>query len=144
MSKDLEIAYIAGLFDGEGTVTLAKGSNPKAFRRIEMTLSSTDKCLCDYVAEVLKGGHVYAKQSRKPDQWSQAYEFRWSGNGAKLALSKIRPFVRCPEKARRIDLIISMFDVVTSRNGKYNKAQRENKIEFERLFFEKATAQKPN
>ena len=94
MSKETDLAYIAGLFDGEGTVSLAVSSNRNAFRRVEVTLSSTDKCLCEFMVSTLECGHVYPKQSRGKAHWKQAYEFRISGKMALTALRAMRPFLR--------------------------------------------------
>lgn len=130
-----EIAYAAGLFDGEGTVTLGKGSNPKAFRRVEVTLSSTDQCLCDIIRNTFKVGEVYLKQSRKPDHWAQAYEFRVSGDKAINLITEILPFSRHPKKIARIKHIIEKHKLLTVRNGKYTPEQKAAKEQYEAEFF---------
>lgn len=135
MSKIEQIAYAAGLFDGEGTVTLALSSNKNAFRRVEISVSSTDEALCLAMLEILGGGHVYQKQSRGKDHWKQAHEYRWSGIGAKNALAAMRPYIRCPRKQHRIDIILNEFDRLTKRNGRYTPDEKVAKLDFERRFF---------
>lgn len=135
MSKELQIAYAAGLFDGEGTVTLGRGSNPKAFRRIQLSVSSTDQCLCEVFLELFGFGHIQTKTHRLPDKWSQAYEYRVTGVKALEALSIIYPYVRCPKKKSRIELLVSKYFSVTKRNGKYSEKELEAKHQFELDFF---------
>lgn len=129
------LAYLAGLFDGEGTVTLGKGSNPNAFRRIELTVSSTDECLLDCFVEGLHGGSVYKKTSRGKANWKPVFEYRWTGRGALEGLILLRPYIRCPRKQRRIDHLVHNYERLTVANGQYSEAQRAAKLDFEEQFF---------
>jgi hypothetical protein len=47
----------------------------------------------------------------------------------------IPPYVKEPEKRRRILLILNDYKKVTSRNGKYNTKMLQNKLTFEEDFF---------
>ena len=79
----LDIAYIAGLFDGEGSLTYKKYKEKKKSgtydcRRISMEISMTDKNVIELVHETLMVGTVRPKKvpkGKKP-QWRWRCTFR--------------------------------------------------------------------
>ena len=79
----LDTAYIAGLFDGEGSLTYAKYKEKKKSgtydcRRISMEISMTDKDVIELVHETLMVGTVRPKKvptGMKP-QWRWRCTFR--------------------------------------------------------------------
>ena len=79
----LDIAYIAGLFDGEGSLTYKKYKEKKKSgtydcRRISMEISMTDKNVIELVHETLMVGTVRPKkvpEGMKP-QWRWRCTFR--------------------------------------------------------------------
>jgi len=79
----LDIAYIAGLFDGEGSLTYKKYKEKKKSgtydcRRISMEISMTDKNVIEPVHETLMVGTVRPKKvpkGKKP-QWRWRCTFR--------------------------------------------------------------------
>ena len=79
----LDTAYIAGLFDGEGSLTYAKYKEKKKSgtydcRRISMEISMTDKNVIELVHETLMCGTVRPKkvpEGMKP-QWRWRCTFR--------------------------------------------------------------------
>ena len=79
----LDIAYIAGLFDGEGSLTYKKYKEKKKSgtydcRRISMEISMTDKNVIELVHETLMVGTVRPKKvptGMKP-QWRWRCTFR--------------------------------------------------------------------
>lgn len=130
-----DVAYLAGLFDGEGTVTLGKGSNPSAFRRVELSVSSTDRVLCEFFKQTFKAGYVRSRTATRP-HWKDSFEYRISGTKAIEILRKITPFLKCPNKVYRSNMILSEFEKITRRNGKYSLEERKIKQQFEKRFFE--------
>ena len=95
--------YVAGLFDGEGTVSMAKPSGSDFYVPM-LSLSSTDKVLCEVIRDELAGGHVYEKTSRKPERWSQAYEWRWKGAGCLIGIMRLSPHNPLSSQAAPHDL----------------------------------------
>ncbi len=79
----LDIAYIAGLFDGEGSITNKKYKEKKKSgtydcRRISMEISMTDRDVIELVHETLMVGTVRPKKvpkGKKP-QWRWRCTFR--------------------------------------------------------------------
>jgi hypothetical protein len=59
-----EAAYIAGLIDGEGTVTLTR-KHKKENRQLCVSISSTEIDLLDFVASVAGVGKITNKQTSK-------------------------------------------------------------------------------
>ena len=55
-------AYIAGLVDGEGTITLTSTHRGER-RRIVVSISNTDRALLDYVRHAVGAGHVTGKRT---------------------------------------------------------------------------------
>jgi hypothetical protein len=79
----LDIAYIAGLFDGEGSVTCKKYKEKKKSGtydcwRISMEISMTDKNVIELVHETLMVGTVRSKKVPKGmrPQWRWRCTFR--------------------------------------------------------------------
>lgn len=126
--------YVAGLFDGEGTVSMAKPSGSNFYVPM-LSLSSTDKVLCEIIHDELAGGYVYAKTSRKPEHWSQAYEWRWKGAGCLVGIVRLAPIIRCPRKQRRMAFLLERYAAATNRNGKYTAKERAVKANLHHEFF---------
>lgn len=62
-----EAAYLAGIVDGEGTITLAsknKGQN----RRLAITVSNTDRELLEWILKVVGVGIITTKRLYKEKQ----------------------------------------------------------------------------
>jgi len=79
----LDIAYIAGLFDGEGSLTYAKYKEKKKSgtydcRRISMEIAMTDQNVIELVHETLMVGTVRPKKVPKgmKPQWRWRCTFR--------------------------------------------------------------------
>ncbi len=127
----MEDIYTAGLFDGEGTVTLAT-SNGK-FRYPVVSVSSTTLILLEFLQQHY-GGHISIHkkyQSHHHNAWS----WKTTHGNALIFLEKILPYLKEPEKRRRAILLTQKYKTVTPRNGKYSKEQLEAKHTLEQEFF---------
>lgn len=125
-------AYTAGLFDGEGTVTLMR-THKNSHRVPYVEMSSTTIELLDYLS-IHYGGSVVKKksyQSHHKTSWS----WRLTNQKAMGFLREIRPYLLEPMKCARADAILTRYNVVTNRNGKYTTEQLEEKSRFETDFF---------
>ena len=82
--RDTDIAYIAGLFDGEGSIEFTKRKEKKRngtydCRRISMEISMTDESVLRWVTEVLGCG-TFTKKPRKgkrKDGTKYLTQWRW-------------------------------------------------------------------
>lgn len=91
MTRD-EAIYIAGLFDGEGYVNVSESNNgTRSIFMFCVGITNTNLPVLEWLSEF--GGTVH-KKSKGKDYWTQAYEWRCSGNVAQSFLSQIEPFLR--------------------------------------------------
>ena len=85
---EVEAAYIAGLFDGEGTITYKKyperkkkGNKVNTYNcwRISMEIAMTDQSVLNWVHEALKVGTVTSKKvnGKRVDGTSYLKQWRW-------------------------------------------------------------------
>lgn len=129
-----EAAYIAGIIDGEGSISLTrnhKGEN----RRPCITISSNDIELLNYIKEVA-GGVIIMKKNYKPDTHNQSYTLNIKRkNEVFNLLGQTIDYLRINKKRKRAEWIIKHYDDVTPRNGKYTPEMCRRKEEFESTFF---------
>ena len=130
---EAKFSYAAGLFDGEGTVTLSRLHAEDVFRAPMVSLSSTSHELVQFMKDNFGGAIVSHKtyQTQHRHQWS----WRLVRRSAIAFLEKIAPFVVEEEKKRRVDLILDEYLLVTPRNGKYSPKLFIQKSDFEKRFF---------
>ena len=90
MLKESDIAYIAGLFDGEGSIYYAKTKEKKKnhngkghrialTRRINMEITMTDPMVVNWVHQTLKVGTVTKKPRKglRKDGTKYLMQYRW-------------------------------------------------------------------
>ena len=82
--KDTNLAYIAGLFDGEGCVSYKqymrkRSHNKKAYPtwQIRLEMAMTDKSILIWVCEVLKVGTVTEKKYKTAYTVGWKKQWRW-------------------------------------------------------------------
>ncbi len=129
-----DLAYLAGLLDGEGTITLERSSNPRAFRAPLVSISSTDRELVEAALSIAGAGWIQVKRRAAQAHWKQGYEYRVKNAAAIELLGKLRPFMRCPAKVRRADMLLCDYALLTRRNGRYTDQERHSKLAFEAAF----------
>ena len=89
--NETEIAYIAGLFDGEGWIS-AK-TQPRSFplaRRIQTGIKMTTPAPLAFCARIF-GGRVIPHKT--PSNWKQQYEWLLFGSKADTFLRLIEPYL---------------------------------------------------
>lgn len=133
MLTDLQIGYIAGIIDGEGSICLTRNA-PNEHRSPVLSVSSTTKEMLDYLKENLGGSISTVKKDK--ESYKDAWHWKIKGNKAIEILKVIEPYLLVPEKRKRAKLIIDEYKSVTPRNGKYSAEMLEKKLDFEKRFFE--------
>jgi len=128
-----EDAYAAGLFDGEGTVTLSKRERKALFRHPVLSMTSTTYVLVLFMQRQF-GGHI-STHTQKNEKHSMAWSWKVSHVAALRAAKRLYRLLKEPEKIRRMRLLINKFESVTVRNGKYTDEQLKKKLQFEHDFF---------
>ncbi len=127
-----ESAYLAGIIDGEGTVTLTY-RNKSSQRQLAVTVSSTDRRLLEYILRIVGAGKITNKKISRVNH-SPAYTFQISNRQALSMLKQIAPFLRT-YKRERTRIALSGYLKVTPRNGKYSAEMLRAKGKFNDAFF---------
>jgi hypothetical protein len=119
-----ERAYIAGIVDGEGTITLTR-KHRNNIHSPEITVANTDLRLLEWLKERLGG--LIKKKVRKLPQHSQAYTWIITNNRAIGVMNEIQEFLII--KRKHSELITKNYKACTPRNGKYTKDLLSKKME---------------
>lgn len=128
-----EAAYIAGIFDGEGTITLTRKAKGKP-RHLALTVSSCEYDLLAFLLKTIKAGLITSKRTYKNGH-SEAYTYRLLNRQALALLIQIAPHLRT-YKRRRAKIVLKDYVRLTPRNGKYSLQQLKLKEKFEKRFFD--------
>lgn len=79
-----EAAYVAGLMDGVGTFFIGNyGANPEAFFQIYIKISSTDKCMIEWVYNTF-GGAMREYHSTQMEKKGKGPVYIWCCSGDRL------------------------------------------------------------
>jgi LAGLIDADG DNA endonuclease family protein len=121
-------AYIAGLIDGEGTITLCR-KHKNENRQLAVSISSTEKYLLEYVLEVVGTGKITTKKTVKTHH-SPSFTYAIYNRQALSLLEQISLYLQTYKKYRS-QLILKDYLRLTPRNGKYNEELKSAKKDFE-------------
>lgn len=123
-----DAAYIAGLIDGEGTITLTRKHRDE-HRQLAVTISSTERCLLEFVLTACGVGKITNKRTSKSHH-SPSFTYSVYNRQALTLLEAIAPYLRT-YKRHRAQLILADYLRLTPRNGKYSPELLKRKSEFE-------------
>jgi len=126
--RKTDAAYIAGLIDGEGTVTLSR-KHKNENRQLCVSISSTELELVDFVSSVTGVGKITNKQASKSHH-THSYAYAVYNRQALGLLEQTMPYLKS-YKRKRAALILKEYLAVTPRNGKYTTEILAKKKEFE-------------
>lgn len=124
-----DAAYIAGIIDGEGTISLSR-RHKNENRQLEISVSNTETDLLNYLLKTIGTGRI-AKKRTYSDKHTPSATYMVSNRQALYLLEQITPFLLTYKK-RRAELVLSEYLRLTPRNGKYTteiQQQREKFIE---------------
>lgn len=125
-----EAAYLAGLIDGEGTVTLTRKHRHEN-RQLAVTISNTDKQLLEFVLSTIGAGKITGKRTTRSNH-TPSFTYALYNRQALTLLAQIQTYLRT-YKAERAALILRDCLALTPRNGKYSE-----QLQLERTHFEEA------
>jgi hypothetical protein len=123
-----DAAYIAGLIDGEGTITLQR-KHKNENRRLAVTISSTEIQLLEFVKATTGVGIITTKRKYKPHH-AQSFTYAVYSRQALSLLTQVSDYLLSYKKLRS-KLILDQYLNVTPRNGKYSEHQKESRAAFE-------------
>jgi len=98
--RKTDLAYYAGLLDGEGSIKLAKVKDHKGKHKsivMTITISNNDRSVLDELLSVF-GGSVLEVNRANAKGWAAHWRpsFRWNrcGKSAAVVLTKLLPYLR--------------------------------------------------
>lgn len=110
MSNSLsDLAYCAGLFDGEGCISLCKDNN--SVYRLYIKISSTDYSLLEWVQEHF-GGSIY-RERKGTEKRKESWGWNCKINDHIIFLFSILPFT----KIKRLQIIEALNYYYVKQNG---------------------------
>ncbi len=121
-------AYLAGLIDGEGTVTLTRihrGEN----RRLVVGINNNERGILEFVRDAVGVGRITTKRVYS-ERHRQSYTFHVSSRQALDLLAQVVRFLKS-YKAGRAALALSDYVGSTPRNGKYDPEMTRRRRAFE-------------
>lgn len=125
-------AYIAGLVDGEGTITLTRlhaGQN----RRLVVSIANTEMSILDFVHDQIGTGKITRKRIAS-DRHTPSFCYSVASIQALDLLRQIESYLQS-YKRERARLALLRYSASTPRNGKYTAETAIARAEFERDFF---------
>jgi len=125
--------YIAGLIDGEGTVTLTRVHRNEN-RRLVVSISNNDLGLLKFVGNAVGAGRITNKRTYSP-RHAPSFTYQIFSRQARELLRQTAPLMRS-YKAARARLALAEYVRLTPRNGKYGAELRGSRSEFETRFLE--------
>jgi hypothetical protein len=133
--KPTDGAWLGGLIDGEGTISLMKHSNKDKFRRPTLEIPTTTPVLLERVVKILGVGIIIQKKKYK-EHHLQSYTWSVTNSNQVIdILCQIQIEITHPQKRNRADKIVSEYKKVTRRNGRYTESELQHKKQFEESFF---------
>lgn len=134
-------AYIAGLVDGEGTITLIR-KHRNENRQLAVSISNTERRLLDFVLETIGAGKITGKRTTSAAH-TPSFTYAIYNRQALCLLEQIHPYLRT-YKADRCELILRNYLLLTPRNGKYTDKQLSDRARFEADILEIKATQPPD
>lgn len=122
-------AYIAGLVDGEGTITLSREHLGER-RRLVVSISNTDRRLLEFVLEKVGVGRITAKRTYS-ERHTPSFAYKITNRQALELLVQINGYLRT-YRGQRAAIALDRYKALTPRNGKYGVETLRLREEFER------------
>jgi translation elongation factor EF-1alpha len=126
--SSINAAYIAGLIDGEGTVTLTR-KHRNENRQLAITISNTDKVLLEFVRSAIRAGKITSKRISQSHH-TPSFTYAIYNRQALSLLEQVHPYLRTYKK-ERASVILQNYTKLTPRNGKYTNRQSQDRKDFE-------------
>lgn len=134
-------AYIAGVIDGEGTISLSRRHRTDN-RQLVVSIASTERDLLEYVLRTVGAGRITRKRTAHPNH-TPSVTYVVENRQALSLLQQIAPFLRT-YKRKRAELVLRDYLRLTPRNGKYSPILRRDRETFIETFFRLRTRVLPS
>jgi len=122
-----QAAYIAGLIDGEGTISLSR-KHRNENRQLVVSISNTECKLLEYVHDAVGAGRITHKRTYRTHH-APSMTYTITNRQALGLLEQIAPYLKS-YKADRARLVLDQYLKLTPRNGKYSPEQEKRRASF--------------
>jgi hypothetical protein len=123
-----QAAYLAGLVDGEGTITLTRVHRHEN-RRLVVSISNNDMSLLKVVKTNVGAGKITTKKARS-ERHARSFAYQISSRQALDLLRQISSYL-ITYKAKRAKMVLDDYLRLTPRNGRYTPEIAASRQEFE-------------
>lgn len=123
-----EAAYLAGLIDGEGTVTLGR-KHAGDMRHLVVSISNTELQILEFARVSVGAGKLTRKRTSRAHH-TPSYAYALWNRQALALLAQVEPYMQS-YKRDRARLALSNYVRLTPRNGKYTEQMRAEREVFE-------------
>lgn len=134
----MNLNYISGFFDADGSITLGKSLKTNKYKSIKIDFTNTELGLLHEIQKFLINNYqlklYISTKPAKKENHSISYSLSCTGNQKCIKLCKLLDSHH-PKKLHRINTILKYHDLVTVKNGKYKENEIIRKLAYERLFF---------
>jgi hypothetical protein len=127
-----DAAYIAGLLDGEGTVTLSRRHRGDG-RQLVVSIANTERRLVEFVLARVGAGKITRKRVAVV-HYTPSCTYSISNRQALTLLQQLLPFLHS-HKRERTQLVLRAYTTLVPRNGKCTSHSEQLRHEFENQFF---------
>lgn len=126
---ETEKAYLAGIIDGEGSITLTR-FHKNQYHSPCVSIASTDLELLEWIKLTVGSGKITSKKNYNEERHKDSFTYTIIYDDAIELLQEIEPYLIILKKKVRAQHIISKYKKVTIRNGRYNETQKLAKEQF--------------
>lgn len=132
-----DLAYTAGIIDGEGTIIIRRTSmwsNERWKKRgfgLAVQVGISDRELCDWLRE-LWGGSVYTYKDKRSEYWKAISRWFISANQALALLEAILPYLRLKRTQAEVGIA---FQQAKKKRGSRHRKEGEIEAEIKSYWF---------
>lgn len=129
-SLDAETAaYIAGLVDGEGTITLTAEHSGER-RHLVVSISNTDRRLLEFVLAKVGAGRITRKRTYS-ERHAPSFAYKVTNRQALDLIAQVHGHLKTYRRTRAA-MALAHYIALTPRNGKYSAETLRLRQAFER------------
>jgi hypothetical protein len=123
----VEAAYLGGLIDGEGTITLSRRHRDDE-RQLLVTIANNERAILEYVLHAVGAGRITSKRHYK-EAHTPSFTYAIGNRQALDLLKQITIYLRS-YKSERAALALTHYIALTPRNGKYTRSLQADREKF--------------
>ncbi len=105
MANDLDIAWTAGLFEGEGCFTIST-CGKSGYKQPRLKLSMVDRDVVKRFGDIVKLGHYCEQKFKNPLHSTQLCWYAGKRSDVKEIINLLLPYLGERRKARALELLL--------------------------------------